>query len=161
MPQFIFDSLDEVRAFIAELDGEDTGTAQAGTTPRRGRRKAADANTAAAQPGNSGFGPPLGGTAATPATGFGAPAQPGQIGFGAPPPGQAQQPQPSPLVQAIIAKTEQAIAAGQPMEAVVGWYRTALGPETAQADWNQIKAAFLPKANEPLLKQIAAQLGVQ
>jgi hypothetical protein len=47
------------------------------------------------------------------------------------------------------------------MEAIVGWYRTALGPETAQANWDQIKAAFLPRAAETLLKQIAATLGIQ
>lgn len=159
-----FESLSELREFMTELDGDgsdDAAEAATGTTKRRRRTKAEieAANAAQGQPnppqapqGNSGFGPPPTANAAPPATGFAAP-PPSSF---APP----AQPEANPMVKAIIDKTEAAMKAGQPMEAVVGWFRAALGPETAQANWEQMKAAFLPKASDALLKQIASQLGV-
>jgi|SRR5215471_887602 len=153
-----FDSLEEFEAFQAGEETNNVATATAAPRRRRGRPSAAEQAAAPgqAQPGNSGFGPPPG---APPATGFSVPTGGAAPVAGFPGAGSPAAPQANPLVQSIILKTEQAIQAGQPLEAVVGWYRQALGPETAQANWEQIKAAFLPRAAETILKQIAAQIG--
>ena len=159
-----FDNWEEFEAF--REGGEESNAAPgAPATPRRRRRTAAEmaaAGPAAGQapagqpqPGNSGFGPPPG--SAPQAAGFGG-AAPGFPGMGAATPAA---PQANPLVAQIILRTEQAVQAGQPLDSVVGWYRQTLGPETAQANWEQIKTAFLPRAAEPLLKQIASTLGIQ
>jgi hypothetical protein len=165
-----FDSLDELRSFMAEMDGDgsdDAAEAATGTKGRRGRKpKPVDAAAAGAA---QGIAPPPGSpnapagftapatAPATPAAGF---PGTGTTGF-APPTNGAAQLQANPLVAAIIAKTEAAVAAGHPADNVLGWFRQALGPDAAQLNWEQIKAVALPKASEPLLKDIASKMGVQ
>ena len=165
--KLVFDSIDEVRAFIEDYDGEGgTDTAVntgAGTTRRRRRTKAEmeaekQAQSNAGQNAQPGFAPPN----AAPQTGFAPPSgAPAQQGFGAPPNfAQQQPPQVHPLVAAIIAKAEAAVTQGQKLEDVTNWFRGSLGPEAAQLTWEQIKVIALPKASEPTLTNIAKLLNV-
>jgi hypothetical protein len=172
---------EEMRAFLAEMDGDNDGDAAeaaTGTAPRKRKTKAEKeaekAAAAAAQaatpnanipaPGATGFG------MTQPQAGF-TPPQGAQTGFAAPQAAAGQQAPfgapaaapvtgPSPLVQAFIDKTEASVAAGQPAETAVGWWRQFLGPDAAQADWPQIKGVFLPRVPEANLKAIAGQFGI-
>lgn len=167
--KLIFDTIDELAAFYDEYlsDGEDTG-ATAGTAPATGRRrrgpnkpKGGDANvsgvaTSGATAGNgatsgAGFSPPPTGPAVS---GFPS-AAPAAGGF----PGNPPQQQVHPLVPQIIAKVDQTMAAGAPPDPIVAWFRTAL-PGTEQANWEQMKVSYLPKASEATLVNIASQLSL-
>jgi hypothetical protein len=162
--KLIFDSLAEARDFLDEIDGEGgegDGTAATGGTRRKRRTKAQmEADKGTGIPANQAFqappsNQPAPAAAAPPVTGFAAPT--GQQGF---PPAQPAAATVHPLVQPIIERTNAIVAGGQPLEQAVGWLRSVLGPEAAQANWEQICAAFLPKAPEATLKHIAGAIGV-
>lgn len=174
-----FDSMDELRAFLAEIDGDDAPDAAetaTGTTRKKRETKAekearlkAEAAAIAANP-NANIASPSATVAAQPAAAAVGFATQGQQGFAPPAVGASAQQAPfgtagaapavHPLVAQIIAKTEASVAAGHPAESAVAWFRQALGPEAAQADWGQIKDVLLPRAHETLLKQIAPQFGI-
>ena len=67
---------------------------------------------------------------------------------------------PHPLVAAILARIDGAVASGQPADAIVTWFRQQIGPDAAQASLDQIKQVFIPRMGEAQLKQIAPQLGI-
>lgn len=75
-------------------------------------------------------------------------------------PAQAAAPPPHPLVIAINAKIDQAVASGQSADAIVNWFRQHIGAEAADATLDQIKNVFIPRLTEVQLKQIAPQLGI-
>jgi hypothetical protein len=170
--KLIFNGMDELRAFLAEVDGDgsDDAAETATGTKRRTRKtkaeKEAEAAAAAAQPNATipGPGATQFGTQAGAAAGFQPPPTAGQ-GF-APPAGAAGQQAPfgapavSPLVKAFIDKTEASVQAGQPLEAAEGWWRQFIGPDAAQANWDQIKSVHLPRVPEANLKAIAGQFGI-
>jgi hypothetical protein len=169
--KLVFNGMEELRAFLAEVDGDGSDdAAEAATGTRRKRKtkaeKEAEAAAAAAQPNATIAGPGAGqvGAQAAVTTGFQPPPTAAQ-GF-APPAGATGQQAPfgapavSPLVKAFIDKTEASVQAGQPIEAATGWWRQFIGPDAAQADWNQIKTVFLPRVPEANLKAIAGQFGI-
>jgi len=156
-----FDSIDEVKTFVASLKttrggkkddtAEDTGAA-------------ALAQIAGAQANVGGAGFPQAGQAAnlSPAAGQGAVSAAAGAFPGA---GQTVQVNPQavqlhPLAKAIIDRSDASIAAGHPEDGVTTWFRGLLGPEAAQATWAQIKTHFIPRLNEAQLKQMAPQLGL-
>ena len=65
-----------------------------------------------------------------------------------------------PLVAAIVARIDGAVASGQPSDAIVTWFRQQIGPDAANATLDQIKQVHVPRMNENQLKQIAPQLGI-
>jgi hypothetical protein len=159
-----FDSIDEVKTFVAALKttrggkkddaaGDDTQGAALGQIA------AAQGNTGLPA-GNVGF---AGQTAnLSPVAGPGA--APGAAGA-FPGAGQTVQAQPQqvqlhPLAKAIIERSDASIAAGHPVDGVTTWFRGLLGPEAAQATWEQIKTLFIPRLSEAQLKQMAPQLGL-
>lgn len=173
--KLVFNGMEELRAFLAEVDGDGSDdAAEAATGTRRKRKtkaeKEAEAAAAAAQPNATIAGPGAGQVGAQlgvagAATGFQPPATAAQ-GF-APPAGAAAPQAPfaapavSPLVKAFIDKTEASVQAGQPLEAAEGWWRQFIGPDAARANWEQIKTVFLPRIPEANLKAIAGQFGIQ
>lgn len=74
--------------------------------------------------------------------------------------GNSGTPQAHPLVTAILARIDGAVASGQPADAVVTWFRQQIGPDAANATLDQIKQVFIPRMSEQQLKQIAPQLGI-
>ena len=171
MPKFIFESLDEVAEFYDEyLANEgDAGTAGAAAPTtgrrRRGPNKAKTADAGAGQVGTGGAAttqtpafqpPPTGPTpSAQPQAGFPG-AAPTVQGF---PGATTGQPTAHPLVAQIAAKVDAQLQTGAPMDPIVAWFRTAL-PGSEQANWEQMKASFLPQAQLATLMQIATQLGI-
>lgn len=143
MPQFTFNSIDEVKEFVKSLKGTrggkgDTDDAPAGTSP------------APAMPPTGGapaFQPP-GATA-----GFGA--SPAPSPFGGPQPA----PEVAALVQRIVTKTDSILAGGSDPVAALKWFRDQLGPEAATASLDQIKTVFLPKMTVPALENFAKLVG--
>lgn len=89
---------------------------------------------------------------------FTPPVTPVQHGF---PGANGQTPPVHPLVTAILARIDGAVASGQQTDAIVNWFRQQIGPEAAQATLDQIKQVFVPRMTEAQLKQIAPQLGIQ
>jgi hypothetical protein len=73
--------------------------------------------------------------------------------------GTTAAPQVAPAVQALVtrinARVDSAIAAGQPQDAVLSWFRQQCGPDAAQATMDQIKSQFLYRLNEAQLADIA------
>jgi len=150
-----FDSIDEVKAFYAQLKGT------------RGGKKGDDADDApsvtnatvnvpapmavpTSQPtafNPAGFAAPAAG-AAQPATAFPAPVATGPA------------PEVLALVQKIGARADAAAASGQPVDAMLTWFRNQCGPDAAQATMDQIKAVFLPRLTMPALSEIAKLMGV-
>lgn len=59
------------------------------------------------------------------------------------------------LVNRVNAKIDGSVAAGQPIESVLAWFRNRCGPEAANATLDQIKQHFLPKHSIPSLEEIA------
>lgn len=166
--KLVFDSLDELRTFVAELDGDDGDT-----KPKRTRKtkaeKEAEAAAIASNP-NSNIAPPGAGAGIGAQAGTGFPG--GQQGFVAPAVASAPQagfvapgaapvaPQLHPIAAQMIAITEKAVAAGQPQEQAIGWWRQFLGPDAAQSTWEQMKAVNIPQVPETALKQVCGQFGI-
>jgi hypothetical protein len=72
----------------------------------------------------------------------------------------AAAPSPHPLVTAILARIDGAVASGQPADAIVTWFRQQIGADAANATLDQLKQIFIPRMSEAQLHQIAPQLGV-
>ncbi len=148
-----FDSIDEVKEFVKGLKGT-----------RGGKNDAEDAATEKLQTGNAPapIMPPAGAVAGfNPQAGFaptGAPAfNPGAAQTGPDPAVLA-------LVQRVSARIDWSIApppngAGQPADQVLTWFRSQLGPETANYTLDQIKQNALPRAAVPTLEGIAKLMG--
>lgn len=142
--QLIFDSLEELKAFMTNLKGT-----------RGGKNAPADDEGSAQQGGvnqaPAPLMPPQGGGAAF--------VQSAPAAFTAPVnafPGQpAADPVAAGLVQRIVARIDGAIASGQPADTVLAWFRGQCGAEAAAATMDQIKTIFLPKLAVPGLEQIA------
>ena len=64
------------------------------------------------------------------------------------------------LAAAIIGKIDGALASGQPVEAIVNWFRQQIGAEAANATLEQIKNVIIPRLPEAHLRLIAPQLGI-
>lgn len=149
-----FDSWDEMEAFRTS-----------GKRTRGGKKDGSDdaAETVTPPPATSGqigapaFNPPA--TQAT--TGFGATAQPAPgasatTGF----PAAGAAPAIHPLAKAIIDRADSAINAGNPVGPVLDWFKTQIGPDAKDANWDQMKSVYIPRLSEVQLRQIAPQLGV-
>jgi hypothetical protein len=134
-----FESMEEFEAF--RVSGKKTRT--------KGQVDAEEAPPApnvSALPSQPQFTPP---PPATPSHGF-----PGANGP-TPPPQQLH-----PIASAILAKIDGSIASGQTPEAIVAWFRQQIGPEAAQATFDQLKQVLIPRMQEAQLRQIAPQLGI-
>lgn len=92
---------------------------------------------------------------------FSPPAQPSHGFPGANGPNPPAQPQQlHPIAQAILAKIDGSLASGQTSDAIVAWFRQQIGPEAAQATFDQLKQVLIPRLSEAQLRQIAPQLGI-
>lgn len=147
-----FDSWDEMEAFRTS-----------GKRTRGSKKDGSDdaAETVTPPPPQSpapAFNPP----ATQAPTGFGAtaqPAQPASAATGFPAAGAA--PALHPLAKAIIDRADSAISSGQPAGPVLDWFKTQIGPDAKDANWDQMKSVYIPRLSEVQLRQIAPQLGVQ
>lgn len=158
MAQYIFDTIDEIKAFVALL--------------KKPRGAGKDDDGGDAMPGTGGAPPPL---MPPPGGQMGAPSgfvhQPGFVpapgatsGFPGMPQGQMVQtpgvdPAALALAQRIGARTDTAIASGQAADGALTWLRNFCGPESAQATLDQVKAVFLPRLPVPKLEEIAKMMG--
>jgi hypothetical protein len=140
-----FDSIEEVKLFVASLKGTrgkkgeddvtETGNAPAPLAPPAG---------GSAQGFNPGgmstaqFAPPAGGAVA-----------------GAFPAAAAPDPAIAALVARIVTKLDSAIASGQPADQALAWFKSQCGPETANYTLDQIKQQALPKLAQPVLENMA------
>lgn len=138
--QLIFDSIEEVKAFVTQLKG----------TRGKGKGDDADEGAAATTQAPAPLAPPQAQTAAFQPAAFTPPAA-GAAFPGAP----AVDPAVASLVQRIVAKVDGAIASGQPADAVLTWFRGQCGAEASAATMDQIKTVFLHKLGVPGLEQIA------
>jgi hypothetical protein len=143
--QLIFDSIEEVKAFVTQLKGT------------RGKGKGDDGDDGAQTGPASNQAP--------------APLMPPQQQFNpAPPPATFTPPPVNPfppqaqtaidpviagLVQRITARIDAAITSGQPADAVLNWFRGQCGAEASAATMDQIKNVFLHKLAAPGLENIA------
>lgn len=141
--QLTFNSIEEVREFVKGLKGT-----------RGGKNDDAADAPAPINPPLQPTGTQFGAGSAGSFQGFGNPAPAGGSPFG----GGA--PAVHPLVGQIIARIDSAIASGQPPEAALGWFRSNLGPEAAQATMDQVKTVFLPRLASEQLAQIAKLMGI-
>ena len=142
-----FDSIDEVKAFYAQLKG---------TRGKKGDDADEAAPTTVQVPAPmtvptsfppAGFAPPAAGAAQT-AQAFPAPAATGPA------------PEVLALVNKIITKLDDSLAAGNAPDAALNWFRTQCGPEAAQATMDQIKTHFLPRMAQQPLEFVAKQMGI-
>lgn len=140
-----FDSIAEIREFVAGLKGTrgkkgegDDGEPGTGNAP-------APLQPPTQQPGAF---QPAANTLQQPAQ-FN-PAQ-GFPGTGAP----AGDPAVQAIVQRIVARIDGAISGGQPVDAMLTWFRGQCGPEAANATMDQVKQVFLFKLAMPSLENIA------
>lgn len=139
-----FSSVEEVKDFVSQLKGT------------RGKKGDADEVAPSTQqqapaplmPPNPGQFTPPGATGFTPQAAF--PAGPGA---------QAAPPAVAALVQRINVRIDAAIAGGQPVDAVLNWFRQRCGPEAAAATLDQIKNQFLAKLSVPNLEETAKVMG--
>ena len=122
-----FDSIEEVKEFVASLKGT-----------RGGKKGEADEATPPAP-----LAPPTGGQPNAPAFNPGATHAP------------AIDPVVKGLVDRIVPRIDAAIASGQPAENVLTWFRQQCGAEAVNYDLNQIKTIALPKQSVPTLEGIA------
>ncbi len=141
-----FDSIDEVKAFYAQLKG---------TRGKKGDDDAPETSQTTVQV-PAPLQPPVTHAPFNPqqATGFTAPAA---SGFpGAP----VVDPAVQGLVDRIVTRADTLLKSGQGnAEQMLTWFRSQCGPEAAQATMDQIKTVFLPKASTTLLDQIAKLTG--
>jgi hypothetical protein len=147
-----FDSEEEFEAF--RVSGKKTRTKKGDTTEELSQTVEAKAPSpiqpptngqAGGFPGTAGFVPPAGGAG---------PAGGGPFA----PAAQQVAPEIQALVGRISTRVDATIAAGQPLEAVLQWFRGEcgkLGMDANGADLASIKANFLPKMAQPVLENIA------
>ena len=138
-----FDSIEEVKAFVAALKGTRGG--KKGDDDEASQTVANQAPAPLAPPAQQQqpFSP------APPPAAFTPPANP------FPPPQGAVDPVVTGLVQRIVARIDGAIASGQPADAVLSWFRGQCGAEASAATMEQIKTVFLHKLAQPGLENIA------
>jgi hypothetical protein len=141
-----FDSIEEVKTFVAGLKGT------------RGKKGEGDTDEGGQQP--TGQAPaPLMPSQGQPQPFNPAPApatfQPPAAFPGAP----AADPVVAGLVQRIVARIDSLVNAGQPTDAVLGWLRNQCGAEASAATLDQIKTVFLGKLSAVGLEQIAKLIG--
>jgi hypothetical protein len=91
---------------------------------------------------------------------FVAPPQPSHGFPGANGPTPPQQQQLHPIAVQILQKIDGSLASGQTPDAIVAWFRQQLGPEAANATFDQLKQVLIPRIPEAQLRQIAPQLGI-
>jgi hypothetical protein len=144
-----FDSIEEVKVFVAELKGK-RGPKDKGDddTPPHG---AAAVNVPAPmQVPTTQFNPPNTSTSNS---------QPAwQVSQAAGP-----APEVTATVGKIAAKLDATLAAGSPLEPALAWFRGELaknGHDASAATMDQIKSHFLPKLTMPALEGIAKLMGV-
>lgn len=135
MPQFTFNSIDEIKEFVKSLKG----TRGAGKGDDEGEKAPAPVMPPGAA---SGFGP-----------------APGPFGAPTPAFGGGVAPEVMALVVRITSKLDAAVAAGQSADQAVGWFRGQCGPEAAAATMDQIKGVFLPRLTVPALDNICKLMG--
>jgi hypothetical protein len=131
-----FDSIDEVKEFVAQLKGA------------RGKKGEADDPPAGGQAPPP-LQPPTGGQTAFNPNTFTPPAG------GAFPAATGPAPEVVALVQRISTRIDGALASGQPADQVLQWFRGQCGPEAAAFTMDQIKTVALPKMAVPGLENIA------
>jgi len=143
-----FDSIDEVKAFYAQLKGtrgkkgDDADEAPVATTVQVPAPMTVPTSFLPA-----GFAPPAAGAAPT-AQAFPAPVATGPA------------PEVLALVAKIVTKLDASLAAGNSPDAALNWFRTQCGPEAAQATMDQIKTHFLPRMAQQPLEFVAKQMGI-
>jgi hypothetical protein len=146
--ELTFSSIEEVKEFVKQLKGTRGGKGDKDDEP-------APQNLAPAplQPPAQAFNP---GGFAPPAAGAGQAAA-GPFAAGAP----AVAPEVLALVGRITTRIDGALAAGQPADAALAWFRgevTRHGHDASQATMDQIKTVFLSKLGVPALELIAKQM---
>ena len=146
-----FDSIDEVKAFYAQLKGTrgkkgDDADEAAPTATATVQQVPAPMAVPTTFP-SAGFAPPVAGAAQT-AQVFPAPVATGPA------------PEVLALVNKIITKLDDSLAAGNAPDAALNWFRTQCGPEAAQATMDQIKTHFLPRMAQQPLEFVAKQMGI-
>jgi hypothetical protein len=67
----------------------------------------------------------------------------------------------NPLVAAILARIDGAVATGQSSDDIVRWFRQQIGPDAANATIDQIRQVYVPRMSDAQLKSIAPLLGIQ
>ena len=145
-----FDSIEEVKEFVASLKGTrgKKGEADEGAAPGNAPAPLQPPAGGVAQGFNPGgmattqFAPPVGGVAQAGGA-FPAAAAP------------TVAPEIAALVQRIIVKLDAAIASGQPADAALNWLKSQCGPDTANYTMDQIKQQALPKLAQPVLENMA------
>ena len=146
-----FDSIDEVKAFIAQLKGtrgkkgDDVEEVMPNAPQVPAPMAIPTSQPAAFNP--AGFAPPAAG-AGQAAVAFPAPAATGPA------------PEVVALVGRIIERLDATLKSGQPPDGALTWFRSQCGPEAAQATMDQIKTQFLPRLAVPALENIAKLMGV-
>lgn len=134
-----FDSIEEVKEFVEQLKGTRGGKG-------RGKDKEESEAETVTAPAPAPLQPPAAApafsAAPAPTTGFPGAAAPSV-------------PDNSAIVTRITAKIDGAIQSGQPVDAILTWFRGQAGPEAASATLDQIKSVFLPKLAQPVLENIA------
>lgn len=142
-----FDSIEEVKEFVTQLKGT------------RGKKGDVDEGVAAQGSAPAPLAPPTGtqpGFNPGATTGF-APLAGGAATLGAFPAAGAPTvaPEVVALVNRIKAVVDSAVAKGQPVDQMLGWFRGQCGPEAASYTMDQIKDVALPKMAVPALEQMA------
>jgi hypothetical protein len=66
----------------------------------------------------------------------------------------------NPVITAILARIDGAVASGQPPEVILTWFRQQIGPDAKDATLDQIKQVFVPRMSKAQLDQLAPQLGI-
>jgi hypothetical protein len=136
-----FDSIEEVKEFVASLKG---------TRGKKGDTEDPPSVPAPAQPPTTGF--VAGPQQAVFAPGPQAPVTPAF-------PVATVDPAVASLVQRISTKLDAAIAGGQNADAALAWFRNRCGAEAANATMDQIKTVYLTKLSVPNLEETAKLMG--
>lgn len=155
--KLVFDSLEELHAFYAEVF-DDSATDK----PRRTRRSKKDtpdgvtSDAAQAQVAPVSVPAPLQPPADAPV--FAPPAQPAATPMAFP---AAAAPEVNPTVAKIIARRDSAIGSGaSSADGALAWFREQCGAQAAQATMEQIDQFILPKLPAEALANIAKWMGI-
>lgn len=143
-----FDSIEEVKAFVGELKGT-----------RGGKKGQAEADEPTQQQAPTPLQPP-GAQQFNPQQQMGQQFTPPAGGFPGATVAQIS-PEVDALVKRIVPKIDGAIASGQPMDTVLGWFRSELtknGLDAAASTLDHVKTVHLPKLSVPALTHIAQMM---
>lgn len=157
-----FDSIEEVKAFVASLKGTrgkkgDDETSEAALTT--GNTMANVPNPIMPPTAGAISGQPMGFNPA----GFAPPAPGAATGGGFPAAAAGPSPEVMALVSAINAKLDASIGSGQPAEGALTWFRGEIGKtgrDASAATLDQIKTVFLPQTPLPALQNIAKLMAI-